>query len=90
MLRYSYEWIDADEYEDDEDGNAHWASDLYAIFDGKLGLSAHQAIAWTWERDDAERIVNALNQVEQQKWRAAAVIEMATHQDKYDLSDLLD
>ncbi|MER9680838.1 hypothetical protein NKJ23_16100 [Mesorhizobium sp. M0184] len=76
MLRFSYEWVA-------DDGEDHWSDHLYAIYDSKLGMT--DPIAWTWTRDDAERIVDALNLVDGQR-RQALIKPKA---DPNDLSDLL-
>lgn len=81
MQRYSYEWVDPDSGED------HFSDELYAIYDAKRGLEF--PIAWAWDRDGAELIVDALNQVHEMIGRAATMVALAVHRDKYDLSDLL-
>ncbi|MER9524062.1 hypothetical protein NKI96_10800 [Mesorhizobium sp. M0292] len=86
MLRYSYEWIEG---ACDDDGEQHWTDQLYAIFDGKVGLADEQAIAWAYSRDGAEQIVAALNGIEEQRQRAAIVWQLAKRRDQFDLSDLL-
>lgn len=79
MLRFSYEWV-ADHAEE-----PHWADELYAIYDAKTrGLT--EPIAWTWEREDAERIVDLLNEND---LKSRAAWQLAVHRSKYDLSDLL-
>lgn len=81
MQRYSYEWVDPDS------GDEHFSDELYAIYDAKRGHE--DPFAWAWDRDGAEQIVDALNEVEERKHRAATVVALAKHRDQYDLSELL-
>lgn len=83
MLRYSYEWVDPDETDED-----HFSDELYAIYDAKLGYEF--PFAWAWDRDGAEKIVGLLNAADEQQKMSATMWQLARHRDKYDLSDLLD
>lgn len=82
MPRFSYEWVEA---ERDEDAETHWTDELYAIYDAKLGFTEDRAIAWAYLRDEAERIVDALNSADIQ----ASVTQSAKRRERYDLTDLL-
>lgn len=79
MLRFSYEWIE-------EEKEPHWTENLYGIFDSMIGFTQESAVAYTITRDDAERIVDALNFAEDKR-RLETKPKPAAN--SYDLSDLL-
>lgn len=81
MLRFSYEWIE-------EDGEPHWSDELYGIYDAKRGYT--DPIAYTWHREDGERIVDALNATEGKRRTSAYIFQRCVETDSNDLSDLLD
>lgn len=78
MRRFSYEWIE-------EETEPHWTENLYAIFDSVHGHSEQCAVAYTITRDDAERIVDALNLA----YDNTATTKSKPKTNIYDLSDLL-
>lgn len=78
MLRFSYEWIE-------EEREPHWTEMLYGIFDSMVGYSEHCAVAYTITRDDAERIVDALNLA----YTITGISKSEQKTNIYDLSNLL-
>ncbi|MGX7874439.1 hypothetical protein ACVDG5_018255 [Mesorhizobium sp. ORM6] len=78
MQRFSYEWIE-------EEREPHWTENLYGIFDSMVGFTEECAVAYTITRDDAERIVDALNLADDS--RRANKNQPKTN--IYDLNDLL-